>query len=92
MANKISELHFNKSTMLYRKKSPQNFGNSIGRYAEMKNDCGFHDFFFLYGFSYRIHDYAIYISCRDHFGTEHRMTMFADHPDSELLKNYIAEY
>lgn len=91
MATKISVLHFNKSTLSYPKCPRKDFRNSVSRRADVLNDCGFHDFTFVLGYSYRAASYAIYIDCLDEFGTTHHMTMFADHPDYEFLKNYITE-
>lgn len=91
--NAMDNLRFNYTTMPRRKECcMKEYGNLVVRAASVKNDYGWHDFVFIYGFHYGKHEHAIYVSFIDGDGRVHESIMFHDHPDFDFLEMYITEF
>lgn len=90
--NEMDNLRFNYTTMPRRKEHPvKEYGNVVVRAVNIKNNYGWHDFVFVYGFHFGKHEYAIYVSFVDEKNRVHKSYVSPDHPDFNFLEAYITE-
>ena len=90
--NEMDNLRFNYTTMPRRKEHPvKEYGNVVTRRISVKNNYGWHNFLFVYGFHFGKHEYAIYVSFVDGDNRVHKSYVSPDHPDFNFLEAYITE-
>lgn len=90
--NEMDKLRFNYTTMPRRKESlMKSYGDVVVRAVDIKNNYGWHDFVFVYGFHFGKHEYAIYVSFVDGDNRVHKSYVSPDHPDFNFLEAYITE-
>ncbi len=91
--NEMDRLRFNYTTMPHRKEyCMKKHGDAIIRMANVKNDYGWHDFVFAYGYYYnKKREHAIFVSFIDGDNRVHKSNVFPDHPDFDFLEAYITE-
>lgn len=88
----VYNLRFNYTTMSRRKEhNSQKCGNVTFRSTEVKNDFGWHDFWFFYGFHKGKHSPVIRVQYEDRDGNKYMNGIFPNHPDFNFLKAYITE-
>lgn len=91
--NEMDKLRFNYTTMPRRKEY------NLSRYSEdvvvrpasVKNEFGWHDFLFVYGYHYGEHKPAIRVHYVDSENNVRTGSIFSDHPDFDFLEAYITE-
>lgn len=90
--NEMDKLRFNYTTMPRRKEHcMKEYGNVVVRPINIKNDYGWHDFVFVYGFHYGKREHAIFVSFIDGDNRVHKSNVLPDHPDFDFLETYITE-
>lgn len=90
--NKMDFLRFNYTTMPRRKEHPiKEYGNTVSRRISVKNNYGWHDFVFVYGFHCDKRKHAIFVSFLDGDNRVHKSSVFPNHPDFNFLEAYITE-
>ena len=90
--NAMDNLRFNYTTMPRRKEHPiKEYGNTVTRRISIKNNYGWHDFVFVYGFHYDKRKHAIFVSFLDGDNRVHKSSVFPNHPNFDFLEAYIVE-